>query len=182
MRRGKTRTLGGMKRVAVFGNAGGGKSTLARELAAITGLPLAVVDELQYRAGGAQGPARGVSSGARDTPRQRRMDHRWIWRHQVAVGKARSGGYASFTLTCRCAAHLLWVTKRLDQGSVCGPAEAGRRAVRSPAVRSQAIGVLWPCRDPSDTQVSAPTIRRRRSASVSFTCAPGGSWCSSSSR
>jgi adenylate kinase family enzyme len=29
-----------MKRVAIFGNAGGGKSTLARELAAITGLPL----------------------------------------------------------------------------------------------------------------------------------------------
>jgi adenylate kinase family enzyme len=39
--------LGGMKRVVVFGNAGGGKSTLARELAAITGLPLAIVDELQ---------------------------------------------------------------------------------------------------------------------------------------
>ena len=41
-------TPGGMKRVTVFGNAGGGKSMLARELAAITGLPLAVVDELQY--------------------------------------------------------------------------------------------------------------------------------------
>jgi adenylate kinase family enzyme len=43
-----------MKRVAIFGNAGGGKSALARELAAITGLPLAVVDELRYRAGGAK--------------------------------------------------------------------------------------------------------------------------------
>jgi adenylate kinase family enzyme len=32
--------------VAVFGNAGGGKSTLARELAAITGLPLHVLDKL----------------------------------------------------------------------------------------------------------------------------------------
>ena len=29
-----------MRRVAVFGNAGGGKSTLARRLAALTGLPL----------------------------------------------------------------------------------------------------------------------------------------------
>jgi adenylate kinase family enzyme len=45
-----------MKRVAVFGNAGGGKSTLARELAVITGLPLAVVDELQYRPGGTSVP------------------------------------------------------------------------------------------------------------------------------
>ena len=33
-----------MKRVAVFGNAGGGKSTLARKLAELTQLPLYVVD------------------------------------------------------------------------------------------------------------------------------------------
>jgi hypothetical protein len=42
-----------MKRVAVFGNAGGGKSTLARQLAEITGLPLYVVDMLQFEEGGA---------------------------------------------------------------------------------------------------------------------------------
>ena len=35
-----------MKRVAIFGNAGGGKSTLGRELAAITQLPLTVIDKL----------------------------------------------------------------------------------------------------------------------------------------
>jgi len=45
-----------MKRVAVFGNAGGGKSTLARQLAEITGLPLHVVDMLQFRQGGAAVP------------------------------------------------------------------------------------------------------------------------------
>jgi adenylate kinase family enzyme len=37
-----------MKRVAVFGNAGGGKSTLARQLAIITGLPLHFVDKLPF--------------------------------------------------------------------------------------------------------------------------------------
>lgn len=37
-----------MKRIAVFGNAGGGKSTLARRLADITGLPLIVLDNLGY--------------------------------------------------------------------------------------------------------------------------------------
>ena len=35
-----------MKRVAIFGNVGGGKSTLARELADITGLPLYGLDKL----------------------------------------------------------------------------------------------------------------------------------------
>jgi adenylate kinase family enzyme len=45
-----------MKRVAIFGNAGGGKSTLARKLAELTGLPLYSVDMLQYRPGGAAVP------------------------------------------------------------------------------------------------------------------------------
>jgi adenylate kinase family enzyme len=45
-----------MRRVAVFGNAGGGKSTLARRLAAITRLPLYVVDKLQFEDGGAARP------------------------------------------------------------------------------------------------------------------------------
>jgi len=41
-----------MKRVAVFGNAGGGKSTLAKRLAELTRLPLYPVDKMQFRAGG----------------------------------------------------------------------------------------------------------------------------------
>ena len=45
-----------MKKVAVFGNAGGGKSTLARRLAELTGLPLYVIDMMQFRAGGAKVP------------------------------------------------------------------------------------------------------------------------------
>jgi adenylate kinase family enzyme len=45
-----------MKRVAVFGNAGGGKSTLARRLAELTQLPLHTVDMMQFRAGGVAVP------------------------------------------------------------------------------------------------------------------------------
>ena len=45
-----------MKRVAVFGNAGGGKSTLARRLAELTGLPLYVMDMMQFRPGGMKVP------------------------------------------------------------------------------------------------------------------------------
>jgi adenylate kinase family enzyme len=40
-----------MKKVAVFGNAGAGKSTLARRLAELTGLPLYALDTIQFRAG-----------------------------------------------------------------------------------------------------------------------------------
>jgi adenylate kinase family enzyme len=40
-----------MNKVAVFGNAGGGKSTLSRRLAEITGLPLYVLDIIQFRGG-----------------------------------------------------------------------------------------------------------------------------------
>jgi adenylate kinase family enzyme len=40
-----------MKKVAVFGNAGGGKSTLSRRLAEMTGLPLYTLDIIQFRDG-----------------------------------------------------------------------------------------------------------------------------------
>lgn len=43
-----------MRKVAVFGNAGGGKSTLSKQLATITDLPLYVLDKIKYRAGGAE--------------------------------------------------------------------------------------------------------------------------------
>lgn len=45
-----------MKKVAVFGNAGGGKSTLSKRLAALTNIPLYPLDMIQYRAGGAKVP------------------------------------------------------------------------------------------------------------------------------
>jgi adenylate kinase family enzyme len=40
-----------MKKVAVFGNAGGGKSTLSRKLAEVTGLPLYSMDIIQFQDG-----------------------------------------------------------------------------------------------------------------------------------
>jgi len=40
-----------MRKIAVFGNAGGGKSWLARQLAEATGLPLYNLDKLQFREG-----------------------------------------------------------------------------------------------------------------------------------
>jgi adenylate kinase family enzyme len=40
-----------MRKIAVFGNAGGGKSRLARQLAEATGLPLYCLDKLEFREG-----------------------------------------------------------------------------------------------------------------------------------
>jgi len=45
-----------MRKVAVFGNAGGGKSTLARQLAEVTRLPLYPLDTIQYKPGGGEVP------------------------------------------------------------------------------------------------------------------------------
>jgi len=41
-----------MRKVAIFGNAGGGKSTLARKLAEIINLPLYPIDTFKYLPGG----------------------------------------------------------------------------------------------------------------------------------
>lgn len=45
-----------MKKVAVFGNAGAGKSTLVKHLAETTGLPYHAVDQMKYRPGGSEVP------------------------------------------------------------------------------------------------------------------------------
>ena len=47
-------SLAGMKRVAIVGNAGGGKSTLGRRLAEQYGLPLFSVDQIQWLPGWVQ--------------------------------------------------------------------------------------------------------------------------------
>ena len=64
-----------MKRVAVFGNAGGGKSTLARRLAELTGLPLYDVDLMQFRAGGGEVPHGEFLRAYADLFKARRVDY-----------------------------------------------------------------------------------------------------------
>ena len=45
-----------MRRVAIFGNTGGGKSTLAKRLAELVRLPLYPIDLIQFKAGGGRVP------------------------------------------------------------------------------------------------------------------------------
>ena len=109
-----------MKQVAVFGNAGGGKSTLARHLALITGLPLYVIDKLQFKDGGV------ALSHDEYLERHRQLlaEERWI-----------IDGYGdTATVYERCAVadtlvhvdlplpvHYWWVTKRLIKGLLADP-------------------------------------------------------------
>ena len=51
-----------MKKVAVFGNAGGGKSTLSKRLSQITGLPLHILDKIKYQSGGTEVPPEDYKS------------------------------------------------------------------------------------------------------------------------
>jgi hypothetical protein len=50
-----------MKRIAIIGNAGGGKSTLARRLGATLAIPVHEIDLLQWRPGWVPAPAEEVA-------------------------------------------------------------------------------------------------------------------------
>lgn len=132
-----------MKRVAIFGNAGGGKSTLARELAAINGLPLYVIDKIKFRPGGSEVP---------------HEEYLQIHAELVARDEWIIDGFESIKLTWErfeaadtlihvdlpLALHAWWVTKRLVQGLHVNPAGWPEG---SPIISSsiQSYRVLWPC-------------------------------------
>lgn len=132
-----------MKKVAVFGNTGGGKSTLSIRLSEITGLPLHVLDKLQFRAGGAP-----VS------PEEFKRAHetilaedRWIidgyggpdtlW---PRLNAADSLIYVDLPLPV----HFWWVTKRFVTGRLIPPAGWPEN---SPILKSSlsSYRVLWLC-------------------------------------
>ena len=137
------RALGCMKRVAIFGNAGGGKSTLARELAAITGLPLYVIDEIKFRPGGSEvAPEEYLRLHSAVVSREA-----WIIDGFESVGLAWERFEAADTLVhvdLPLAVHALWVTKRLVKGLFVDPPGWPKG---SPVISSsiQSYKVLWPC-------------------------------------
>jgi adenylate kinase family enzyme len=109
-----------MKRVAVFGNAGGGKSTLARRLADLTRLPLYPLDMIQFSAGGGKVPHEQYLKVHADLLRQ----DEWIIDGFGCVASAWERFSKADTLVyvdLPLSTHYRWVTKRLIQGLFATP-------------------------------------------------------------
>jgi hypothetical protein len=109
-----------VKRVAVFGNAGGGKSTLARRLAELTGLPLYAVDIMQYRAGSGKVPHEDYLSMHADILRR----DAWIIDGYGCTASAWERFAVADTLVyvdLPLITHYMWVTRRLIKGLFVNP-------------------------------------------------------------
>ena len=109
-----------MKRVAVFGNAGGGKSTIARQLASLTGLPLYPLDLVQFKIGGAKVP----HDEYRNAHSQIVARDAWIIDGYGDTPSAWERFHAADTLVhvdLPLPVHYWWVTKRFLKGLLVAP-------------------------------------------------------------
>jgi adenylate kinase family enzyme len=132
-----------VKRVAIFGNAGGGKSTLAKRLADLTQLPLHVLDMMQFRAGGAPVSHDEYLQAHAELLRR----DAWIIDGFGTIETAWERFARADTLVhidLPLAIHYWWVTKRLLKGLYVAP--EGWPA-NSPLWRStmSSYRVVWPC-------------------------------------
>lgn len=109
-----------MKKVAIFGNAGGGKSTLAKRLAQITGLPLYSLDKMKYQTGGEEIPHAEYLSAHSDLLSQ----EEWIIDGFGCISSAWERFSVADTLIyvdLPLLTHGIWVTKRLLKGLTVTP-------------------------------------------------------------
>ena len=109
-----------MRKIAVFGNAGGGKSTLAKRLAEVTGLSLHVLDTIQFRPGGSEVPHEEYLKIHADLLNQ----DQWIIDGFGCVASAGERFSAADTLVyidLPLLTHHRWVTKRLIKGFFLNP-------------------------------------------------------------
>jgi adenylate kinase family enzyme len=109
-----------MKRVAVFGNTGAGKSTVAKRLADLTRLPLYPLDKIQFRAGGGKVPHDEYLTAHAGLLRQ----DEWIIDGFGCVASAWERFAKADTLVyidLPLVTHYWWVTKRLIKGLFVAP-------------------------------------------------------------
>jgi adenylate kinase family enzyme len=117
-----------MKRVAVFGNAGAGKSTLAMRLAELTGVPLYTLDTIQFRAGRYRPDEKDGGKVAHEEYLKIHADllkrDRWIIDGYGSVASAWERFDAADALVyidLPLLTHYRWVTKRLVKGLLRNP-------------------------------------------------------------
>ncbi len=132
-----------MKKVAVFGNTGGGKSTLAKTLADITGLPLVTLDKIMYQPGGDVVPHEQYLAIHADIMK----NEQWIIDGFGCVPSAWERFSVADTLVyvdLPLYNHFWWVTKRFIKGMFINPEGWPER---SPMVKSTMTSyrVLWLC-------------------------------------
>jgi adenylate kinase family enzyme len=132
-----------MKKVAVFGNAGGGKSTLSKRLSEITGLPLHVLDKMKSQSESTEVPHEDYKR----VLKQILVTDRWIidgfgcmetiW---LQLNEADSLVFVDFPLYI----HFWWVTKRLITGYFKPPEGWPDK---SPILKNSLLSyrVLWLC-------------------------------------
>jgi len=131
-----------VKKVAIFGNAGGGKSTLARRLAELTRLPLHVLDVIQFP-GGKRAPHEDYVRAHAELLRQ----DAWIIDGFGDVSSAWERFAAADTLIyvdLPLFTHFRWITKRLVKGLFATPPGWPEG---SPLISStlSSYRVLWLC-------------------------------------
>ncbi|MEO1132544.1 MAG: adenylate kinase [Cyanobacteria bacterium J06639_1] len=109
-----------MNKVAIFGNAGGGKSTLSKRLAAVTGLPLVALDLLKYDPGGGEVPHEIYKAAHDELLRQ----DRWIidgFGSLDTVWERLEAADTLVYLDMPLVRHYAWVTKRFLKGFFVPP-------------------------------------------------------------
>ncbi len=132
-----------MKKIAIFGNAGGGKSTLAKQLALATDLPLVSLDKLKYQTGGKEIPHDEYLQAHAKLMQQ----SHWIIDGFGCVPSAWQRFSQADTLVyidLSLLQHGLWVTKRLFKGLYVNPEGWPDN---SPILKSSlnSYKVLWLC-------------------------------------
>jgi adenylate kinase family enzyme len=133
-----------MKRVAIFGNAGGGKSMLAQRLSELTGLPLHSIDKMQFKTGGAPVPhGEYLRVHAELIGRDE-----WIidgYGTEATVWERLAAADTLIHVDLPLVIHGWWVTKRLIRGHFASPPGWPEGSpLWSSSIAS--YRVLWPCR------------------------------------
>jgi len=109
-----------VNKVAVFGNAGGGKSTLSKRLAKMTGLPMVALDLLKYKPGGGEVPYEDYKA-AHDRVLQQ---DQWIidgYGSLDTVWERLEVADTLIYLDMPILRHYWWVTKRFVKGFLVPP-------------------------------------------------------------